>query len=136
MRSAKPLFAALVLTAATAACMGDVGPRPMSPAQRGALAQTLGGRIAGPEQRCLPRSRTGDMVASGGQILFRDGSTLYLTRTGGGCEAIGGIGSTLVIDHPGEDSLCANSVLKVVNSSSGLPEGGCFVEGFIPYRRP
>ncbi len=136
MRSAKPLIAALVLTAATAACIGAVGPRPMTPAQRSALAQTLGNRIAGPEQRCLPRSRTGDMVASGGQILFRDGSTLYLTRTGGGCESIGGLGSTLIIDHPGEDSLCANSVLKVVSSSNGMLNGSCFVEGFIPYRRP
>ena len=71
MLSAKPLIATLVLTVATAACIGAAGPHPMTSAQRSALAQPLGNRIPGPEQCCLPRLRTGDMVDSGGYPLSR-----------------------------------------------------------------
>jgi hypothetical protein len=113
-----------------------VDNRTPSPLDQQRLAAELNGRVAGPAVRCLPSWRADDMITAGNQILFRDGRTLYLARTTGGCEAAGRGGYVLVTKLWGTSQLCGGTIAHVVDAQSGMLAGSCAFEDFVPYRRP
>ena len=116
------------------------GCAPVGPSNRvedqARLAAEIGDRVPRGTINCLPAGRTLDQRPIGSDILFRDGSTLYLARTGGGCEALNDSGHVLLIRPVGAAQLCSGAILQVIESASGTFAGSCAIEQITEYRRP
>jgi hypothetical protein len=132
------LLAAVPVVTLIASCAAQ----PMGPDRnvRGEarLAQALAGKVPGPPMSCLPNFRSYDMeVIDSDTILFRDGRTVYVQNTSGGCYPYGNsVGYTLVTKQIGGGGNCRGDIAHVVDSSTGAFAGTCSFNDFIPYRTP
>lgn len=100
------------------------------------IDRALTGRIAGPPLHCLPTYRAGDMnVVDENTILYRDGATTYRNDPPGGCHGLGRPGNAMV-SRPLGSQLCSGDIIQVVDTRSGMYQGGCTLGDFVPFRRP
>ena len=131
----RTLLTVALAATAIAAC-APYEARPVSAREAREFDRALAGRVAGRPQSCLPTHRTSNIMAiRNGAILFRDGSTTYLTQTNGGCDRLADAGYTLVTRNFGS-SLCSGTIAQVVDLRTGTFAGSCAIGEFIPYRRP
>ena len=123
-----------------AALIAACAAQPMGPDRQARgqaqLAQALAGKVAGRPMSCLPNYRSMDMeVIDHDTILFRDGRTVYVQNTNGGCYPHGtSVGYTLVTKQIGGGGNCRGDIAHVVDSSTGAFAGTCSFSDFIPYR--
>ena len=130
------IVSALVPALALAAC-GTYAPDLSHQRAEAELAAELGTRVAGAPTSCIPQHATTEMRSYGRNIVFRNGSDLYVNRTEGGCENAGSGGNIFVIDHQGgAGNLCRNTIVRVVTASNGMYAGSCALGDFVPYRLP
>lgn len=131
--------AALSLFALTllAGCAASYPPEQRSMKAEDQLRANLAGRIAGPPQNCISTFRSNDMTVIDNQtLLFRDGATVWLNNTAGGCAPLADGGYTLVTENFGS-ALCRGTIARVVSQDSNrVVMGNCVMGDFIPYRRP
>lgn len=125
----------LALVAATLASC-STAPPPPNPRAEVRLRQQLAGRVAGKSVSCLPSRRADNMVIiDDNRILFRDGSTVYLSRLQGGCSHLGW-GSYALVTRTPTTSLCRGDIAHVADLSTGHTVGSCVIGDFVPYTRP
>jgi hypothetical protein len=129
----------MILGVAAAVLAGCSAQYDQAVAQREAMKfdAQLAGLVPGRPQSCLSNLRTNNIVAEReGVLLFRDGSTVYATDTGGGCHGVLDNNYTLVTENFG-GSLCNGTLARVVDlTAGGGIRGTCVLGDFTPYRRP
>ena len=133
-------LSALALIAAggaiLASCSTAPGQETRSPRAAKELTDALEGRIAGPPQRCIDSYRAREVqVIDEWTILYRDGRTVYVQNTRGGCPGLGR-GSTLVTKQFGTSQYCDGDINQTVDLLSGTGRAACVFGPFIPYTRP
>ncbi len=106
------------------------------PAAQRQLAVALAGRTAGAPVRCLPSHRTARMdVIDDWNIVFRDGSTIYLQNPRGGCPGLAHGRYTLVTRKYSTSQTCDGDINQLVDLTSGMGGGSCVYGPFVPYTR-
>jgi hypothetical protein len=132
------MLAAVPVVALLATCAAQ----PMGPDRnardQARLARALAGKVPGPPVSCLPNYRSTNMeVIDTDTILFRDGRTVYLQNTNGGCYPNGNsVGYTLVTKQIGGFGNCRGDIANVVDANTGAFAGTCSFSDFVPYRTP
>ena len=99
------------------------------------LAADLAVRVPGPSQPCISSFDQRGLHVVGHDIVYDAGRTIFVNHTGGGCEAGGSTGYTLVFDHFGgtNSELCRGTIVKVVDLTSGMFGGSCALGDFVPF---
>ena len=101
------------------------------------LQQAIAGRVPGRSANCLPNYRADYMtVLDNGTLLFRDGSTTWVSRLSEGCARAGLSNYALVTKSYGGTGLCSGDIVQLVDTASGTFAGACTVDPFVAYRRP
>jgi len=134
----RSLIAAIAMAPLLASCVAQPIPPERLAQTEARLAKALAGKVAGKPVSCLPHFRANDMdVIDDDTILFRNGSTIYLQNTRGGCYPYGGnIGGYALVTKGvgGGSGLCEGDIARVIHTSTGFFAGSCSFNAFIPYR--
>ena len=130
-----------LMTFAAAAALGAVAVV-AAPAQktdkpdknRIAYEKLLAGKTPGKPQDCIDtRFTRPQLTAYEGKLLYRvSGKLVYVTDTGGGCEAVAR-GDTIVT-RQFQTRLCRGDIAQTVNLPARIPSGSCAMGQFVPYR--
>lgn len=98
------------------------------------LGRALAGRSPGPTVDCVAHRDLGSSRAAGDAILFNGrGSTLYLNRPAGGCEALRD--GNAIVTRTSASRLCRGDIVTILDPVSRVEYGGCALGDFTPYRR-
>jgi len=112
-------------------------PVPRADRDAAQLQQAIAGRVPGRSANCLPSYRADNMtVLDNGTLLFRDGSTTWVSRLSEGCARAGLSNYALVTKTYGGTGLCSGDIVQLVDTASGTFAGACTVAPFMAYRRP
>ena len=130
-----------LITFAAAAALGAVAvvaapaQKPDKPDKdRIAYEKLLAGKVAGKPQDCIDTRWTRpQLTAYDGKLIYRVSRKLvYVTDTGGGCEAVAR-GDTIVT-RQFQTRLCRGDIAQTVNLPARIPSGSCAMGQFVPYR--
>ena len=135
----RSLIAAITMAPLLASCAEQAIPPERLAQTEARLAHALAGKVAGRPVSCLPPYRANDMeVIDEDTILFRNGSTVYVQNTRGGCYPSGGnLGGYALVTRGvgGGNGLCQGDIAQVVYTATGTFAGSCSFNEFIPYHR-
>lgn len=99
------------------------------------LERALAGRVAGEPVDCINLTRLGgSQVITDTAILYRVGSTIYVNRPRAGAEQLNRH-DTMVNRLNGTSQLCSIDTVRMVDPTTGVPQGVIFLGEFVPYRR-
>lgn len=127
----------LCLAALLGSCAMAPQPLERSPSGQRAYESLFAGRVAGPEQSCLPSWNTNDMsIIDGRTVAFRVGTqTTYMVTLSDGCGLLG-TGSYALLTKPiGGGGLCRGDIAQVVDTMNRQTVGSCTVAAIVPYTR-
>lgn len=127
---------ALILAgAAIAGCTTAPPPATRSAQSQALYEQMLAGKTAGAPVDCLPQFQANDMRAIDDQTaIFRvSSSKLYVAHFAGSCANLGEPGYALVTKLRGGSTLCRGDISQMVQTSTGMFNGSCVVDSFVPY---
>lgn len=100
------------------------------------LAKALAGRTAGRAVFCLPGHRTIKMdVIDDWNIIYRDGSNVYLQNPRGGCPGLANGRYALVSRKYGTNQTCNGDINQLVDLTNGVGGGSCVFGPFVPYTK-
>lgn len=100
------------------------------------LASALAGRTAGRPVSCMPGHRSTQMdVIDDWNIVYRDGSRVYLQNPRGGCPGLANGRYTLVSRKYGTNQTCDGDINQLVDLNTGTGGGSCVFGPFVPYTR-
>ncbi|MDR6789693.1 hypothetical protein J2Y58_003066 [Sphingomonas sp. BE138] len=94
----------------------------------------LAGKTAGPPQDCIDTRWTRpQLTAYDGKLIYRVSKKLvYVTDTGGGCEAVAR--GDAIVTRQFQTRLCRGDIAQTVNLPARIPSGSCAMGAFVPYR--
>ncbi|MFK3890053.1 hypothetical protein [Sphingomonas sp. NPDC079357] len=130
-----------LITFAAAAALGAVAvvAAPVQKANRPdknriAYEKLLAGKTAGKPQDCIDtRFTRPQLTAYDGKLLYRvSGKLVYVTETGGGCEAVSR--GDAIITRQYQTRLCRGDIAQTMNLQANIPSGSCAMGQFVPYR--
>lgn len=98
------------------------------------LDRKLAGYSPGEPRGCIPRTRTMDLSIFGDTLVYRDGRTLYVNRTSGGC--FGLKRDDILVTRSFGSQMCSGEIITTVDRTSSFPSGSCAFGEFVPYTRP
>ncbi|MEZ0495299.1 hypothetical protein [Sphingomonas sp. IW22] len=129
---------ALLIASAALACAGCAADaqRTADIRERGAreFAEATKDRVAGAPNDCISLQRTGGpQIVSPDTLIYRDGSTLWVTRVQG-CTFLDD--NDLVVSRVFGSQLCRNDQFRTLQrGTSSIPGPICRYGNFTPYRR-
>jgi hypothetical protein len=128
----------LLLAGAVLASCTTAPPEPTRTADKQRdYEMALAGKVPQRPISCLPHYRSGDMrTIDENTILFRNGSTTYVTHMRGPCNGVGTGNYALVTRQYGSADLCSGDIAQVVDTVNGISVGSCVWGEFTPYVRP
>ena len=97
------------------------------------LAKMLEGRVAGEPESCISGYRSNRLeVIDETAVVYDAGSTIWVARPTDPRSLDDR--DVLVIERFG-GQLCAQDVIRTIDSSTGITTGIVFLEDFVPYRK-
>lgn len=100
---------------------------------RAKLDRELAGLVPGAPQTCLQPYERREVKAFGDTLVYRSGSTRYVTQTSG-CRGVGD--DNILVTRTPTAQLCQGDIATTVDRNSGFTSGGCSFGEFMPYREP
>ena len=98
------------------------------------LAKLLEGRVAGKPVSCIPqRMLESSTTIDGTAIVYRSGRRLYVNRPRSGADSLDS--DQILVTRLTGSELCNIDTVKLVDRSSGFPEGFVILGDFVPYER-
>lgn len=140
-RFAMILRVAPVIVAGATALLASCSTAPprearIDPVAQQKLAKALAGRTAGRAVLCLPAHRTIKMdVIDDWNIVYRDGSNVYLQNPRGGCPGLANGRYALVSRKYGTNHSCDGDINQLVDLTNGVGGGSCVFGPFVPYTK-
>lgn len=127
-----PVLAAAALTGC-AATPQEVARADAADARVAAkLTDRLAGYTPGEPTSC---ARTINLQSDvyGDTIVYRDGRTLLVNRTNGGC--FGLRRDDIIVTRSFGTQTCRGDLVRTVDRTNGFPSGACAFGDFVPYRK-
>ncbi|VXC59629.1 hypothetical protein [Sphingomonas sp. 8AM] len=127
-------FAAAAALGAAAVVAAPVQKTDRPDKNRVAYEKLLAGKTAGKPQDCIDtRFTRPQLTAYNGKLLYRvSGKLVYVTDTGGGCEAVSR--GDVIITRQYQTRLCRGDIAQTMNLQANIPSGSCAMGQFVPYR--
>lgn len=127
-------FAAAAALGAAAVVAAPVQKPDRPDKNRIAYEKLLAGKTAGKPQDCIDTRWTRpQLTAYDGKLLYRvSGKLVYVTDTGGGCEAVSR--GDAIITRQYQTRLCRGDIAQTMNLQANIPSGSCAMGPFVPYR--
>jgi len=127
-------FAAAAALGAAAVVAAPVQKAGRPDKNRIAYEKLLAGKTAGKPQDCIDTRFTRPrLTAYDGKLLYRvSGKLVYVTETGGGCEAVSR--GDAIITRQFQTRLCRGDIAQTMNLQANIPSGSCAMGQFVPYR--
>ncbi|WP_294197355.1 hypothetical protein [uncultured Sphingomonas sp.] len=99
-----------------------------------AYEKLLAGKTPGKPQDCIDTRWTRpQLTAYDGKLIYRVSKSLvYVTDTGGGCEAVSR--GDAIVTRQFQTRLCRGDIAQTVNLPARIPSGSCAMGEFVPYR--
>lgn len=119
-----------------AGCTADGAVESSTAAEANAETDALAGWTPGTPVSCVNlRELRGNRSIGEGAILFegRGNNLVYLNRPAGGCPTLGP-GQALRTNTTGTQ-LCRGDIVDVIDTATGIQNGGCGLGDFVPYTR-
>lgn len=107
---------------------------PRADKNRIAYEKLLAGKTPGKPQDCIDTRWTRpQLTAYDGKLIYRVSKSLvYVTDTGGGCEAVSR--GDAIVTRQFQTRLCRGDIAQTVNLPARIPSGSCAMGEFVPYR--
>lgn len=97
------------------------------------LDALLAGRVAGEPRSCVnSRDLRGPTAYGERTLVFREGSTVWVNQTSGGCDDAG---RDALITRQFGPQLCRGEIARTADLTSGFESGSCALGDFVPYRK-
>ena len=124
----------ILLLIALAGCATDT-TTPQGQGHQAALERELTERVAGEPQSCISWRPTQSLQATdGGQLVYRDGSTIWVNRPLVDCRGLEPT-DALVVEMRGGSRYCRGDRVRAIESGGVVAGPRCVLGDFTPYRR-
>ena len=125
--------ALMLIAAATAVASCS---RPVMPPTTNAVAQAIGGRVAGPAQTCVSNNPAENLhVLDPQTVAYGYGSTVYVNRLVEACPALSQF-NTLIVEGSTGGQYCRGDRVRGLEPGSTIPGPSCNLGDWVPYRMP
>lgn len=102
--------------------------------KQAALDTMLAGYQPGEPRSCVnSRDLRGPTAYGERTLVFREGRTIWVNETSGGCDDAG---RDALITRQFGPQLCRGEIARTADLTSGFQSGSCSLGDFVPYRKP
>jgi hypothetical protein len=124
----------ILMLIAAAATIGSCS-RPVTP-PRNALAEDIGGRLAGPAQSCVSTMPNQNLrILDPQTIAYGWGKTIYVNRLPGPCPTLSQF-NTIIVDAGSGSEYCRGDRVRGLEPGSIIAGPTCNLGDWVSYRRP